>query len=104
MTLFLIVDTGDTKDSRVLGFKGIDLFGQNSRELGIKLSGINRWKWLTFRWILMTIKGELKMKNICKSFMALLVTSSAFIIGFYLGKEKIIAKIPQFQPDPEENP
>ncbi len=44
------------------------------------------------------------MKNIFKSFVALLVTSSAFVIGFYMGKEKIIAKIPQFQPDPEESP
>ncbi len=43
------------------------------------------------------------MKNICKSLMALLVTSSAFVIGFYMGKEKIIAKIPQFQTDHEEN-
>jgi hypothetical protein len=43
------------------------------------------------------------MKNICKSLMALVVTSSAFIIGFYLGKEKIIAKIPQFQADSEED-
>jgi len=44
------------------------------------------------------------MKNICKSLMALLVTSSAFVIGFYMGKEKIIAKIPQFQADSEDNP
>ena len=43
------------------------------------------------------------MKNICKSLMALFVTSSAFVIGFYMGKEKIIAKIPQFQPDSEDN-
>jgi len=47
-------------------------------------------------------RGVLLMKNICKSLMALLVTSSAFVIGFYLGKEKIIAKIPQFQADSEE--
>jgi hypothetical protein len=42
------------------------------------------------------------MKNIFKSFMALLLTSSAFVIGFYMGKEKIIAKIPKFQADSEE--
>ena len=48
-------------------------------------------------------RGVLLMKNICKSLMALLVTSSAFVIGFYLGKEKIIAKIPQFQADSEEH-
>jgi hypothetical protein len=43
------------------------------------------------------------MKNLCKSLLALLVTSSAFLIGFYLGKEKIISKIPNFQADSEDN-
>jgi len=42
------------------------------------------------------------MKNIFKSFFTLLLASSAFFIGFYLGKEKIISKIPEFQEDFEE--
>lgn len=41
------------------------------------------------------------MKNILKSFFALLVASSAFFIGFFLGKEKIKSKIPDFQEDKE---
>lgn len=42
------------------------------------------------------------MKNICKTLMTLFVTTSAFLIGFYLGKEKIIAKIPNFQSETED--
>lgn len=42
------------------------------------------------------------LKNIFKSFLALLVASSAFLIGFYLGEEKIKSKIPDFQEDIEE--
>ncbi|HZX10800.1 MAG TPA: hypothetical protein VFG01_07615 [Acidobacteriota bacterium] len=42
------------------------------------------------------------MKNIFKSFFTLMLASSAFLIGFYLGKEKIISKIPDFQEDFEE--
>jgi hypothetical protein len=34
--------------------------------------------------------------------LALIVTSSAFLIGFYMGKEKIISKFPNFQPESEE--
>jgi hypothetical protein len=43
-----------------------------------------------------------KMKNVIKSLFAILLTSSAFFIGFYLGKEKIRTKIPKFQEDLEE--
>jgi len=39
------------------------------------------------------------MKNILKSFFALFVASSAFLIGFFLGKEKMRSKIPDFQKD-----
>jgi hypothetical protein len=35
--------------------------------------------------------------------MALFLTSSAFLIGFYLGKEKIVAKIPNFQSESEDS-
>ena len=42
------------------------------------------------------------MKNICKSFFAFIVASSAFLIGFYLGTEKVKSKIPDFQEDVEE--
>lgn len=41
------------------------------------------------------------MKNIFKSFLALLVASSAFLIGFYIGEEKTKSKIPNFQEDLE---
>ncbi len=41
------------------------------------------------------------MKNIFKSIFALFVASSAFLIGFYLGKEKIKSKIPDFQEEKE---
>jgi hypothetical protein len=33
-----------------------------------------------------------------------MVTSSAFFLGFYLGKEKIMSMIPDFQEDTDENP
>ena len=42
------------------------------------------------------------MRNIFKSFFTLLLASSAFFIGFYLGKEKIMSKIPDFQEDLED--
>lgn len=42
------------------------------------------------------------MKNLLKSIITLALASSAFFIGFYLGQEKIVAKIPDFQDQPEE--
>lgn len=42
------------------------------------------------------------MRNICKAFFTLLMASSAFLIGFYLGQEKISAKIADFQEESEE--
>jgi hypothetical protein len=42
------------------------------------------------------------MKNLCKSLFTFLVASSAFLIGFYLGQEKIVSKIPNFQEETEE--
>ena len=44
------------------------------------------------------------MKNILKSLLAIFVASSAFLIGFYLGGEKIKSKIPDFQEELEEKP
>jgi hypothetical protein len=44
------------------------------------------------------------MKNILKSLLAILVASSAFLIGFYLGEEKIKSRIPNFQEESEEKP
>jgi len=41
------------------------------------------------------------MKNLFKSVFTLALVSSAFLIGFYLGQEKIVSKIPKFQEDPE---
>ena len=40
------------------------------------------------------------MKSLCKSLLTLALTSTAFFIGFYLGQEKIVSKIPDFQEDP----
>jgi hypothetical protein len=42
------------------------------------------------------------MRNIFKSFMTLVLASSAFMIGFYLGQEKVVSKIPDFQEEAEE--
>ena len=47
-------------------------------------------------------RGIRKMKNVFKSFFTLMLASSAFLIGFYLGKERIVSKIPDFQEDFEE--
>lgn len=44
------------------------------------------------------------MKNIFRSLLAFLVASSAFLIGFYLGEEKIKSKIPNFQEEGDDNP
>jgi hypothetical protein len=40
-------------------------------------------------------------KNILKSILTLAIASSAFYIGFYVGQEKIVSKIPDFQQDQE---
>jgi hypothetical protein len=38
----------------------------------------------------------------CRSVFTFILVSSAFLVGFYLGKEKILAKIPNFQEESEE--
>lgn len=42
------------------------------------------------------------MKDILKSFFLLFLASSAFYLGFYMGKEKILARFPDFQEEAEE--
>lgn len=42
------------------------------------------------------------MKDIFKSFFMILLASSAFYIGFVLGKENVLSRIPDFQEDIEE--
>jgi hypothetical protein len=42
------------------------------------------------------------MKSLCKSLFTLALASTAFLIGFYLGQEKIVARFPDFQEDQEE--
>jgi hypothetical protein len=42
------------------------------------------------------------MSKVLKSIFTILVTSSAFMLGLYLGKEKVRNKIPDFQEDPED--
>jgi len=39
------------------------------------------------------------MNNFFKSFLLLLAASSAFLIGYYLGNEKVKSKVPDFQED-----
>jgi len=42
------------------------------------------------------------MKSIIKSLLTLAAVSSVFLIGFYLGQEKIVSMIPDFQDENEE--
>ena len=42
------------------------------------------------------------MRNILKSIFTVIITSSAFLLGLYLGSEKVMSKIPHFQDDPED--
>ncbi len=42
------------------------------------------------------------MKNLIKALVTMALASSAFFIGFYLGQEKIVSRIPDFQEDLEE--
>jgi hypothetical protein len=44
------------------------------------------------------------MKSIFKSLLTLAAVSSVFLIGFYLGQEKVVSMIPDFQKDTEETP
>jgi len=40
-------------------------------------------------------------RNMCQTILTILVTTSAFMIGFYIGQEKICSKISNFQEDTE---
>jgi len=40
--------------------------------------------------------------NLIKALVTMALASSAFFIGFYLGQEKIVSRIPDFQEDLEE--
>jgi len=42
------------------------------------------------------------MKHLFRFLLTLAMASSAFLVGFYLGQEKIVSKIPNFQEDKEE--
>jgi len=42
------------------------------------------------------------MSKVLKSIFTVLVASSAFMLGLYLGKERIRSKIPDFQEEPED--
>ncbi len=42
------------------------------------------------------------MKALCKSLLTLALATSVFLIGFYLGQEKVVSKIPNFQDEQEE--
>jgi len=43
------------------------------------------------------------MKGFLKTLLSIAVFSSAFYLGFFLGKEKEKAKIPKFQEDVEKS-
>lgn len=43
------------------------------------------------------------MNNFFKSLLIFLAASSAFLVGFYLGEEKVKAKIPDFQEELEKS-
>jgi len=42
------------------------------------------------------------MKDFFKTLFAILLTSSAFLIGLYLGSEKVKSKYPDFQENQED--
>lgn len=42
------------------------------------------------------------MREIFKSLFVLILASSAFYIGFYMGKENVMSQIPEFQDESEE--
>ncbi len=42
------------------------------------------------------------MRDIFKSLFVLLLASSAFYLGFYMGKENVMSQIPDFQEESEE--
>jgi len=44
-------------------------------------------------------RWKVSMKSFFKTLLSVLIISSAFIIGFHLGKEKEKKKIPEFQED-----
>ncbi len=41
------------------------------------------------------------MKDLFKVFFTILIFSSAFLVGLYLGEEKLKSKVPNFQDDIE---
>jgi uncharacterized membrane protein len=41
------------------------------------------------------------MRDIFKSLFVLILASSAFYLGFYMGKENVLSQIPDFQDDSE---
>ena len=42
------------------------------------------------------------MREIFKSLFVLILASSAFSLGFYMGKENVMSQISDFQDEPEE--
>ncbi len=42
------------------------------------------------------------MREIFKSLFVLILASSAFYLGFYMGKENVMSQIPDFQEESEE--
>jgi len=42
------------------------------------------------------------MREIFKSLFVLILASSAFYLGFYMGKENVMSRIPNFQEEAEK--
>lgn len=42
------------------------------------------------------------MRDIFKSMFVLILASSAFCLGYYMGKENVMSQIPDFQEEAEE--
>ncbi len=48
------------------------------------------------------LKRKVTMKDLFKTLLLILSASTAFFIGYYLGGERLKAKIPNFQDEHEE--
>lgn len=59
---------------------------------------------LLFSIFVLELNWKVMMKSIIKSLLTLAAVSSVFLIGFYLGQEKVVSMIPDFQKDTEETP
>ena len=55
-----------------------------------------------FRGFGINLKRKVPMRDLLKTLLLILSASTAFFIGYYLGGERLKAKIPNFQDELEE--